>query len=79
MKKIRDTLNKLKWCKGFDLKRAEIWYRHRGAPGGVKVVYGRDIVSIGKTFMETKTSIIPYHRVLRITYRGKVLFDRGRL
>ncbi len=78
MKAVRDTLNKLKWCKGFDIKKAEIWYRHRGVPGDVKVLSGKDIVSIGKTFMETKTSIIPYHRVLKITYRGKILFDRNR-
>ena len=72
----RDILNELKWKQGFDLGKAEIWYIHRGAPNDTKIMLGKDIVNLGKTFMETTEAMIPYHRVFRIVYDRKVIFER---
>ena len=74
MPNIRDILNKIKWTK--DLKKAEIWYIHRGAPNDTKIISGSEIVSIGKSFMGTTTASIPYHRIFKVVYDGKVIFER---
>lgn len=73
----REILNELKWKEGEDLRDAVIHYVHRGAPGDSKAVSGSDIISIGKFCFELDTgSCIPYHRVHRIEYRGRVIFNR---
>ena len=74
---IRDVLNKIKWTD--DLGLVKIWYLHRGVPDDEKVVEGDLIVSIGKSFFYTKDSAIPFHRVLKIVYKDKVIFDRSQL
>jgi uncharacterized protein (UPF0248 family) len=72
----RDILNELKWREGKDLAGAEVWYLHRGAPDDTMVLPGSDIVNLGRSFIETDEASIPYHRVLRIVYDGRVLFER---
>ena len=72
----RDILNELKWKQDFDLSNAEIWYVHRGAPKDTKIISGKDVIKIGKSFMETTTAMIPYHRIFKITYHKKVIFKR---
>ena len=72
----RDILNEIKWKKDRDLKNAEIWYLHRGAPNDTKIISGREIVKLEKSFMNTTTAMIPYHRILRIIYEGKLIFKR---
>ncbi len=74
----RDVLNRLKWTEGEDIGEAVIWYVHRGAPGDMMRVRGSDILSLGRGFFETADASIPYHRVLRIEYRGRVIFERKR-
>lgn len=77
MPNLRSVLNRLKWTK--DLSGVEIWYRHRGAPGDMRMLDGSEILSIGRSFLETATASIPYHRILKITYRGELVFDRAQL
>ena len=72
----RDSLNELKWKQGFDLDKAEIWYIHRGAPNDTKIISGKDIVSLEKSFMQTTEAMIPYHRIFKIVYNEKVIFER---
>ena len=72
----RDILNELKWKKDSDLSKAEIWYVHRGAPNDTKIILGNDIVKLEKSFMQTTTAMIPYHRVFKIIYVKKVIFER---
>ena len=36
-------------------------------------------VRIGRSFIETTSTSIPFHRILKICYDGEVLFDRARL
>jgi uncharacterized protein (UPF0248 family) len=58
------------------LDEAIIWYIHRGAPGDNMKILGRDITSLGRSFFDTAEASIPYHRILRIDYRGKTLFEK---
>ena len=74
MPNIRDILNEIKWTK--DLKKAEIWYIHRGAPNDTQIISGSEVMSIGKSFMDTTTASIPYHRIFKIVYDGQVIFER---
>jgi len=74
MPHIRDILNEIKWTK--DLHHVEIWYLHRGAVHNTKVIAGDEIIAIGKSFLETKSATIPYHRITKILYNGKIVFDR---
>ncbi|MCX6666990.1 MAG: RNA repair domain-containing protein [Euryarchaeota archaeon] len=72
----RDVLNELKWKQGFDLDKAEIWYIHRGAPNDTKIILGKDIVALEKSFMRTTDAMIPYHRIFKIVYDQKIIFER---
>ena len=38
-----------------------------------------EIKIIGKSFIETNKANIPYHRILKIKYNDKVLFERNKL
>ena len=76
MPNIRDILNELKWRQASDLKKTEIWYVHRGARNDTKIISGREIVALGKSFMQTTTTMIPYHRIFKILYAGEVIFKR---
>jgi len=51
----KDILNELKWRKSFELEKAEIWYIHRGAPNDTKIVSGKEVVKLGKSFMQNLT------------------------
>ena len=72
----RDILNELKWKQDCDLEQAEIWYIHRGAPNDTKIISGKDIVKLEKSFMQTTTAMIPYHRIFKIIYEEKIIFKR---
>ncbi len=78
MNKIRDILNELKWRKKFAFKDTEIFYIHRGAPKNTKVISGSEVLSIDKTFIRTIDAMIPHHRIFKISYQDKTLFDRRR-
>ncbi|MCK5258448.1 MAG: DUF504 domain-containing protein [Thermoplasmatales archaeon] len=69
-------LNELKWRQDSDLEKAEIWYVHRGAQNDTKIISGKEIVSLGKSFMQTTTAMIPYHRIFKIICTGEVIFKR---
>ena len=76
MKNPRIILNELKWKKDCNLDLAEIWYVHRGAPKDTKIISGREIVKLQRSFMETPSAMIPYHRIFKITYKEKIIFKR---
>jgi hypothetical protein len=75
MPNIRDILNEIKWTK--DLKNVELWYIHRGAPNNTKSITGAEIIDVGRSFLQTTTTSIPYHRITKINYKGDTVFDRG--
>jgi len=74
MPHVRDILNEIKWTK--DLEKVKIWYIHRGALNNTKIISGLEITSIGRSFLETTTATIPYHRIIKILYGDKTVFDR---
>ena len=76
MNRIRDILNELKWRRKFVFQKTKIYYIHRGAPENTKMITGSEIVSINKTFIETIDAMIPHHRIFKIKYQQKILFDR---
>ncbi|RLF28691.1 MAG: DUF504 domain-containing protein [Thermoplasmata archaeon] len=74
---VRDILNELKWRDEYDFEKVVIFYLHRGAPGDFKELKGSEIAKIGRSFITTKEdTMIPYHRVLKIIYDDKTLFER---
>jgi uncharacterized protein (UPF0248 family) len=72
----RKVLNKLRWSKDTDLKKAEIWYVHRGAPNDTKIISGSEITDLGSSFFGTEEATIPYHRIFKIIYQDEVIFER---
>lgn len=72
----RALLNCVKWDARYDFSNIMIFYFHRGAPGDMQSFMGKDIRELGKSFMETSRGMIPYHRVLKIVYKEKVLFQK---
>jgi uncharacterized protein (UPF0248 family) len=74
--KVREILNKAKWDKKMEFDELEVVYLHRGAPNDLKKISGDEIVRIGKSFLGLKGKEIPYHRVIKILYKRKLLFER---
>ncbi|MFH1101054.1 MAG: RNA repair domain-containing protein [Methanobacteriota archaeon] len=74
MPHIRDILNEIKWTK--ELKKTELWIVHRGAPQDTKIIQGSDVIAIEKSFFQTPSASIPYHRVFKILYDGVIIFER---
>ena len=73
----RDVLNRLRWDPAAGgLEGVTLLIRHRGAPGDVKEVPAEAIVSLGKGSFGTDEATIPYHRILRISRCGTILFQR---
>ncbi len=72
----RETLNELKWRGGFDVARAKIWVADRMRPEGGRILDGAEIVELGHRYFTTARTTIPFYKVLRIEYEGRVLFER---
>jgi uncharacterized protein (UPF0248 family) len=72
----REVLNRLKWTEGESLEETVIWYIHRGAPGDLASVSGSEILSLGPGFFQKEDAYIPYHRIVRIEYRGRTIFEK---
>ncbi|MEF8848642.1 MAG: RNA repair domain-containing protein [Candidatus Thermoplasmatota archaeon] len=73
---IRNKLNEIKWRNKYELEKVKLYYLHRGAPNDTKIITGDTIKKIGRSFIKTEESTIPYHRVFKITYKGKTLMKR---
>ena len=74
----RETLNRLKWDSAESLEEAVITYVNRGAPDDVTIIRGSEILELEKWCFVTRDASIPYHRVVRIEYRGETVFDKKR-
>lgn len=72
----REVLNRLRWTESESLEEAVVFYVHRGAPGDIASVRGSGIIELGRSFFETADASIPYHRILRIEYRGETIFRK---
>jgi uncharacterized protein (UPF0248 family) len=64
----------------FEFTRARVEYIDRGAPGDRSTVQGDCILKLeqGGMMIESrnKTKFIPFHRIRRISYDGKCLWER---
>ncbi|MDD1741897.1 MAG: DUF504 domain-containing protein [Methanotrichaceae archaeon] len=64
----------------FEFEKVRIEYVNRGAIGDRTEIQGSEIIEVGKFGLEVtseKASIlIPFHRIRRITYEGKVLWEK---
>jgi len=76
----RLLLNEIKWR--FDLTKCRVDYIHRGAPGDVKMIEGREIKNIERGFLVLEGVVedvyIPYHRIIRIEYEGQIIFEKNK-
>ena len=59
-----------------NLSKAEVWYVHRGAPNDSRIISGDEILDLEHSFMVLEEASIPYHRIFKIVYNGKVIFER---
>ncbi len=73
---LYELINKLKWHNEYDFNKVIIWYISRGAPEGKDYIKGNEIKRVGKKFLETANKYIPYHRILKIEYEGKIIFRK---
>jgi uncharacterized protein (UPF0248 family) len=75
----RDILNEIRW-KHYDLCKCKIYYINRGSPGDMTNVEGDKIIEISRGFLTLKNipyeKYIPYHRIIKIEYEGKIAFIR---
>jgi uncharacterized protein (UPF0248 family) len=76
MPTAKEILNELKWREDRDFSSVVVFYLHRGAPNDVMAVEGPDIESLHNSFFKTTEATIPYHRILRIEYRGEAIWKR---
>ena len=62
----------------YDTGKVRVWYTDRGAPNDRSSVSGSDII-LEPYYISIRTSEgekpVPYHRILLITYNGKVTFE----
>lgn len=58
------------------MTKVKIWYVHRGALHNTKIISGIEITGIGRSFLETTSASIPYHRITKILYEDDIVFDR---
>jgi len=65
----------------YDFDRASVDYVDRGAPGDRSNVPGSQIRCLQQGGMEIQSGVeakfIPYHRIRRISYDGKVLWEKS--
>jgi len=66
----------------YDIEKVKVWYRDRGAPNDRSSASGPDI-SLEPYYMSIRTTDgekpVPYHRILLITYDGKVTFENRKI
>lgn len=66
----------------YDTGKVQIWYIDRGAPNDRSRVSGPDI-SLEPYYISIHTldgeKPVPYHRILLITYKGKVTFENQKV
>ncbi|RLI82659.1 DUF504 domain-containing protein [Archaeoglobales archaeon] len=74
-KTIRELLNYFKWNPEEDIREVKIEFIDR--PKGIRVIGGDSVGEIGHKFiyLDDETPL-PYHRIVRITYKGEVWWKK---
>jgi hypothetical protein len=69
---LKNVLNRLRWDAAEKPENYMITYRHRGAPGDVKIIRASSIRKLGKSYFTIQEvdgadeTLIPFHRILEI-------------
>ncbi len=77
---VNNVLNRLKWVGG--LEECEIVILHRGAPGDRKVIPGKNVTEIKKSYFHYnedgsgRETHIPLHRILEIRLGKNIIWKR---
>ena len=74
---VRKTLNEYKWHPERDFSEIVVYYIDRLTPQGYATIKGDEIKDLGEKFMFTQNGMIPYHRVIKIEYKGKIVWQRS--
>jgi len=75
-RRAREVLNEIRWREGGEMGLAEIWFADRNSPTGCKIIPGTEITETGRGYFSTADAMLPYYKIIKIEYEGKVLFDR---
>jgi uncharacterized protein (UPF0248 family) len=82
VRKSREILLRFYHDPAFSFERVEVCYTDRGAPGDESCIEGSRIRVLDSRYMEIESpkglTPIPYHRITRILYEGKVFWEHGR-
>jgi uncharacterized protein (UPF0248 family) len=82
MRKSREILLKYRYDTRYLFTDLEVCYVDRGAPGNVTCIGGDRIEELGpyglELFSPHGTTTIPYHRVVKISYLGHLVWEIGR-
>jgi len=74
-----DCLNRLKWTN--KLHQCTIEIIHRGAENNILKIKGTAVTEVKKTYFMYKSGpeeiFIPNHRILRITIKDKILYEKA--
>jgi len=80
MRKSHELMLKFRVDPRYSFSQVQVWYVDRGTPGDHSVVDGRHIMALDAYYMEIGTALepkrIPYHRIRKILYAGKVVWER---
>ncbi|OPY41648.1 MAG: hypothetical protein A4E42_01753 [Methanoregulaceae archaeon PtaU1.Bin222] len=81
LRKSREILLRCYHDQAFVFADVTVCYVDRGAPGNESCAPGERIHALDSQYMEIgeghEASPVPYHRITRILYRNKVLWERG--
>ena len=74
---VFQVLNRLKWTGR--LGYAEVTFVHRGAPGDIKTISGKNITEVRKGYMvysNLEETVIPLHRIVEVRVSGEVVWRK---
>jgi hypothetical protein len=81
MRKSRELLLRLYHDPRYRFSEVVVCYIDRGAPGNESCVEGDRIRELDSQYMEIESAVgvspIPYHRITRVLYGGKPVWERG--
>lgn len=82
MRKSREILLRLLHDPEYRFADVEICYVNRGAPRDMSCIWGGRVIRLYPFYIEIEsengTTAIPYHRLIRICYQGRNVWERGR-
>jgi Uncharacterized protein conserved in archaea len=81
MLRSRELLLRYYHDTAFDFALVRVCYVNRGAPGDMTCIGGERIRDLDPMYMEIesdeRTTPIPYHRIITISYAGEITWEAG--